>query len=44
MARYPWPTTERARTLQAVIIKAMAELHWLHTAAILRGSARTPCR
>jgi hypothetical protein len=44
MARDPWPATERASTLQAVIVKAMGERHWLHAAAILRGSARTLCR
>jgi hypothetical protein len=42
MARYPWPVTELARTLPAVISKAMGgQRHWLQGASILRGSGRT---
>jgi hypothetical protein len=45
MALYPRPAMERARTLQAVIFKAIGgQLHWLQAVAILRGSAPTLCR
>jgi hypothetical protein len=44
MARYPWPVTELARTLPAVISKAMGcPRHGLQGASILRGSGRTRC-
>jgi hypothetical protein len=45
MSWYPWSAMERARTLQAMIFKAVGgQRHWLQAAAILRGSARTRCR
>jgi hypothetical protein len=43
MARYPWPVRELARTLPAVISKAMGARHGLQGASILRGSGRTRC-
>ena len=44
MARSPGPVTERARTLPAVISKAMGgPRHGLQGASILRGSGHTRC-